>query len=614
MEDIIQLLPDSVANQIAAGEVIQRPASAVKELLENAVDAGSTHIQLIIKDAGKTLIQVIDNGKGMSVTDARMCFERHATSKIKKSDDLFELTTMGFRGEALASIAAIAQVELKSRNEFSDVGTVIQIEGSEVVRQDFCAHPIGTSIAVKNLFYNVPARRKFLKSDNVEIKHIIDEFQRVALSNSSITFSFHHNEKELFKLEKGTFRQRIVSIFGKSYNEQLVPIEENTNIINISGYIGKPDVAKKTRGDQFFFVNNRFIKSPYLHHAVQSSYEQLIGNDHHPSYFIHLSIDPKHIDINIHPTKTEIKFDDEKSIYAIIRSAVKLSLGKYNIAPAIDFNQEVNLIQNLSPSAPVSMPKIEVNTHFNPFETEKRTYPTPARPTDNKKAANIDNWNNLYDSFLEKNESVNSPSEIANVNKQASFETENSKSKLLFQFSTKYIITQLKSGLIFIDQHRAHERILYEQIIKNIAYGQVSSQQLLFPVTVELASGDFALISSMKEDMVMLGFELNDFGKNCVIIEGLPTDCLDADPKSLLESILEDFKNTLNEPQLKKREKLAMTLANKGAIKSGQKLSIQEMENIIDLLFACEMPYSSPSGLPTIITLSTDDIDSKFSK
>lgn len=621
MTDIIQLLPDSVANQIAAGEVIQRPASVVKELLENSLDAGATEIKLIIKDAGKTLIQVIDNGKGMSDTDARMSFERHATSKIRKAEDIFEIKSMGFRGEALASIAAVAQTEMKTKRDNEEVGSHIHIAGSKVASQEVCSTPRGTSIAVKNLFFNIPARRKFLKSNPVETKHIIDEFQRVALANPNIGFDMFHNENEVFHLEGGSFRQRIVGIFGKNYNQKLVPIEEDTNIVKIEGFIGKPDTAKKTRGEQFLFVNNRFIKSPYLHHAIQSSYEQLIPSGNHPSYFIKLDIDPKLIDINIHPTKTEIKFEDEKAIYAIIRSSTKQSLGKYNIAPSLDFDGEVNLSTPITSNTQIKQPTITVNPNFNPFEEEKKQSSNgkiTSKASDfHFEKPKVDNWENLYNTFADgKDEHIfenhQPPTQTVITSNWDDDFTEKQKARFSYQLQFKYILTHIKSGLVVINQHRAHERILYEELIRSMAHGKVASQQQLFPITIELNVADYEILNSLNEETTSLGFDLRDFGKNCIVINGTPADCGNADPKELIEGIIEDFKNTLSDVKLKSREKLAMSLANRSAIKSGQKLNTEEMNNLIDQLFACEMPYISPSGLPTIITMSTEELDQKF--
>lgn len=610
MPDIIQLLPDSVANQIAAGEVIQRPASAVKELLENAVDAGGTDIKLIVKDAGKTLIQIIDNGCGMSETDARMSFERHATSKIKKAEDLFNIRTKGFRGEALASIAAIAHVELKTKRHEDEVGTQIIIEGSEIKSQGACSSPAGTSFSIKNLFYNVPARRNFLKSDAAELRHIIDEFQRVAMVHPEIAFSFHHNNAEVFHLDKGSFKQRLIGIFGNNYNTRLVPVEETTDIVKISGYIVKPEYAKKTRGEQFFFVNQRFIKSPYLHHSVLNAYQDLISGDSFPSYFLMLEVDPKSIDINIHPTKTEIKFEDEKSIYAILRSSLKQALGKHNIAPSIDFNQEAS-IYNLPPppkDALLKPPTIKVDTSYNPFDAEKRQ--ATIRETSNRA-----NWEKLYSGFSE--ESL--PQEEMKQAGQFSTDSLNGdahahSSKTNYQLHNQYIISSIKSGFIIIDQQAAHERILYEKYFQALKKNKASSQQELFPATVEFSTADFGLVKELEEDINALGFDIREFGKNTFVIHGVPSDATGPDSKKLLEKLIEGYKNNASELQMDKRGNLARSMARSTAIRSGKILGNEEMNALIDQLFACEMPYSNFNGKPILVTFTLEDLNKKFKK
>ena len=497
MSDIIELLPDSVANQIAAGEVIQRPASVVKELLENSVDAQASEIKLIVKDAGKSLIQVIDNGIGMSETDARMCFERHATSKIKKADDLFSIKTKGFRGEAMASIAAIAQVTLKTKKADKEIGTEILIEGSEVTRQEPVSSSTGTSIAVKNLFYNVPARRKFLKSTPVELRHIIDEFQRIALAHPEIKFELYSNDSDLFILPISPLRQRIVGLFGKNYNEKLVPIKEETSIVKLEGFIGKPEYAKKTRGEQFFFVNNRFIKSSYLNHAVISGYNELIGKDSHPSYFIFLEVNPELIDINIHPTKTEIKFEDEKSIYSIVRSAVRQSLGKYSLSPSLDFETEtVFSIDPIGSNTTVSAPEIKVDKSFNPFQNEpskeKDTKQNWSSTNLNRQKNSSENWEKLYESFKTNAPVANQKNEPKELFINHDLESEIRQN--FIQLNKKYILTTIKSGFIVIHQQRAHERILYDKFTKAFKENKRTTQQLLFPKTVELRLSDMAFL------------------------------------------------------------------------------------------------------------------------
>ncbi|HEX8517160.1 MAG TPA: DNA mismatch repair endonuclease MutL [Bacteroidia bacterium] len=615
MPDIIQLLPDSVANQIAAGEVVQRPASAVKELMENALDSKATHIKLIVRDAGKTLIQVIDNGSGMSETDARMSFERHATSKIRKADDLFSIRTMGFRGEALASIAAIAQVEMKTRLKNRDIGVQIDIEGSEIKSQEVCSCAEGTSISVKNLFYNVPARRNFLKTDAVELRHIIDEFQRVAIPNPEISFSFHHNATEVFNLPAGNLKQRLMSIFGSSYNTRLVPIEENTPIVNIKGFVIKPEFAKKTRGEQFFFLNKRFIKNGYLHHSVQSAFEQLLPADSFASYFLMLDVDPKTIDINIHPTKTEVKFEDEKAVYAFLRSTIKKSLGQFNIAPSLDFDQEAHLYN--MPLKPldgiIKAPTIKVDPNYNPFKTDS---PYPAKEQQERELSNRSNWERMYSRHAD-----NQPAfEIKQEDQQQSVDPEwdkqlhESNKKAAYQLHNKYILSHIKTGFMVIDQQGAHERILYERIMDSLEKHKSATQQELFPKTVEMNPGDFALVKELEPEIRAMGFDISEFGKNTYVIHGIPADTADHDSASLLEGLIDNYKQNLQELRSDKRENLARSMAFNMAVKSGKELRQEEMNNLIDELFACKMPYSTPGGKPTITTFSLEDLDRRFKK
>lgn len=613
MADVIQLLPDSVANQIAAGEVIQRPASAVKELLENAIDAGADTISLVIKDAGKSLIQVIDNGTGMSETDARLSFERHATSKIKNADDLFNINTKGFRGEALASIAAIAQVELKTRTEKNDLGTKITIEGSEVKDQEPCSGSKGTSFSIKNLFFNVPARRNFLKSNPVEIKHIIEEFQRVALVHADINFSMYNNGNEVFNLKKGSFRQRIVGIYGDKYNQRLVPVAENTDLVSIEGFVSKPEFAKKTRGEQYFFVNDRFIKSAYLNHAVQNAFDQLLASDQFPSYFLKLTIDPAKIDINIHPTKTEIKFDDERAIYAIIRTAVKQALGKFNIAPTLDFEQESSFnVPLLKETDNVKMPTIKVNPDYNPFKTEEK----PKKSGGAYKKQSTENWETLYQSFeqdeVKKQETIVDEQEEQQVISTDWDNEEIEEKTTLIQLHNKYILTQLKSGFLIVDQQRAHERILFESFSEGLENGQAASQQLLFPETVDFSSTDAELLNELENEIKALGFEMNKVGRTSYVINGVPAELKDQDVKKSMESLLEQFKMNESELKLKRKENIAVSMARSASIKSGKKLSYEEMKALVDKLFACNMPYSLPNGKPTIVTLNLDDLNQQF--
>ena len=615
MSDIIKLLPNAVANQIAAGEVIQRPASAVKELLENAIDAGADTISLVIKDAGKALIQVIDNGSGMSETDARLSFERHATSKIKCAADLFNIDTKGFRGEALASIAAIAQVELKTKQEGSDLGTQILIEGSEVKEQEVCSCAKGTSFSMKNLFFNVPARRNFVKSNPVEIKHIIEEFQRVAMVHADISFSMYNNGNEVFNLKKGSYRQRIVGIFGEKYNQKLVPVEENTDIVSITGFVSKPEFAKKTRGEQYFFVNDRFIKNAYLNHAVNNAFDQLLSKDQHPSYFLKLTIDPSKIDINIHPTKTEIKFEDERAIYAIIRTAVKQGLGKHNIAPTLDFEQESSFnVPLLRGNEPIKAPTIKVNSSYNPFETKT------VSPKYQKQST--ENWESLYSSFEKDTEELTStldeesvqsnPTEQQQVISAAWGDDEVEEQQTLIQLHAKYILAQLKSGSLIIDQERAHTRILFEQYIKNFGLGKGTTQQLLFPETLDFTAADAELLNELQAEIKTLGFDFEKMGQRSFVVSGVPTELKEQNIKKTIEGLLEQFKLNESELKLKKHENLAISMARSASIRSGKKMSYEEMKALVDQLFACEMPYSLPNGKPTIITLNLDDLNQQF--
>jgi len=618
MPDIIQLLPDSVANQIAAGEVVQRPASAVKELIENTIDAGADKIQLILKDAGKALIQVIDNGCGMSLTDARMCFERHATSKIRKAEDLFAIRTMGFRGEAMASIAAIAQVELKTRRHEDELGTCIFIEGSEVTSQEPCSANTGTSISIKNLFYNTPARRNFLKSNPVEMRHIIDEFQRVALANPQVFLTMHHDGQEVYHLPAASLKQRIIHLFGNNYNQRLVPVEEDTTIIKLHGFVGKPEFARRTRGEQFFFVNNRYIRDNYLNHAVLTAFEELLPDETFPLYVLFIDIDPSKIDINVHPTKTEIKYQDEKAIYAIIRSAVKRSLGKYNITPTLDFDQE-NSISHLITQKPfeeIVQPTIAFNPDFNPFAAEKRPerdYSSSKTFSDHRSAI-PKNWDMLYE-IAKKEENLqhemHADETVASVNEQ---EITKSGEKQFFQVHNRFILSQIKSGFMLISQQAAHERILYERYLVQLENHSGVSQQSLFPQSVTLNSADFELLRELLPDIRALGFDIREFGKNTVVVEGVPADINNANEHELLEQLLEGFKNNLAILKLDKRDNLARSLARNAAIKSGVKLSMEEMNQLIDQLFACQMPNLALNGKPVITTFTLNELAERFEK
>lgn len=616
MNDVIHLLPDHVANQIAAGEVVQRPSSIIKELLENAIDAGAGKIQVIIKEAGKTLVQVIDDGHGMSKSDARLCFERHATSKINSAEDLFSLKTKGFRGEAMASIAAIAHVELKTRKEGDETGTCLKMEGSQLVSQEPCVTPRGTSVCVKNLFYNIPARRNFLKSDTVETRHIVDEFQRVALAHPEIQFSLFHNGSELFQLPSSNYRQRIVNIFGGKTNEKLVPVREDTGIVKIHGFVGKPEYAKRSRGEQFFFVNDRFIKNPYLNHAVVAAFEGLLREKAHPSYFLFLEVGSRSIDINIHPTKTEIKFDDEHALYSILRSAIKHSLGQFNVAPVLDFDRDSSLDTPYEFSGKgVTPPRVEVDKSFNPF-----TEDTPQRSfTSGSRKESGGEWESLYSGMQEK-EFRTRPSEL----NQAEFESEETTGELFgspeennagnttFQLNKKYIVSSVKSGILVIDQHRAHTRILYEELLKNITVTAALSQQLLFPLLLEFSQQEIVLLKEARESLEQTGFIFSGFKEDSVEISGIPTLISESEVAMLLEQLLSDMENEVPESGFSQADILSKSLAKGMAVKSGMILGSLEQQNIVNSLFACKESVLTPYNKPVFITLSVDELDKKF--
>jgi DNA mismatch repair protein MutL len=600
MPDIIQLLPDSIANQIAAGEVVQRPASAVKELMENSIDAGATSIKLIVRDAGKALLQVIDNGKGMSETDARMSLERHATSKIRTADDLFRLRTMGFRGEALASIAAVSQMEMKTRLPEEELGTLLVVEATEVKKQEPVACEKGTNIAIKNLFYNIPARRNFLKSNGVEMSHITEEFQRIALANPAIAFSLIQEDELLLDLPAGKLSQRIVHLFGKNYQSQLAPVQEETSLLKITGYIGRPELAKRKRGEQFIFVNNRFIRNNYLGYAVTSAYEGLLQENHFPFYALFIEIDPKHVDVNVHPTKTEIKFDDERSVYGVVWSAVKQGLGSHNLAPAIDFQADVNLMSKVS-----TQPLTREQYYDEQFSTLQRS--------------NLQNWDKLFDQesssskLFERTEvsqkTIRVESAINKTNEVTLPEIE----KGVFQFQQKYIVRASRTGIMFIDQQAAHERILHEKYLVQLKGVAGNSQQSLFPQTLTLGAADFALVMEMEREIHALGFRFEVFGKNTLLISGTPTD-VHGSEKELLEGLIEQFKKNQSELQLPLRENLAQALAKRASLKAGQKLSVEEMESLAASLFSCNTPNFSPDGSPTFFTLDSSKIESYFTR
>lgn len=614
MADIIQLLPDHVANQIAAGEVVQRPSSVVKELLENAIDAGSSTIKLIIKDAGKTLIQVVDDGCGMSVTDARLSFERHATSKITSADDLFNIETKGFRGEALASIAAIAHVELKSKTEQAETGTHIKIEGSEVVSQEVAVTPKGTSIQVKNLFYNIPARRKFLKSNPVETRHIIDEFHRVALAHPNVRFSMFHNGSEVFQLPQSNNRQRIVNIFGSKTNEKLVPVDETTEVVAITGFVGKPEFAKRTRGEQFFFVNDRFIKSAYLNHAVASAFEGLLKEGSHASYFLYLQVDPKSIDINIHPTKTEIKFDDEHTLYAILRSAIKHSLGQFNIAPVLDFEHNANLD---TPYRKMQMnalaPVVEVDKDFNPFSSGN---PENKNLRFRSQKQESGEWESLYVGLQTSNDqgvtidkdSIETDPEHISMFQDATQES----SAATYQLHRKYVISKIRSGMLVIDQHRAHHRIIYEDILKQITVKEGVSQQLLFPLNLSYSTDEIKILQELKEQLEHTGFVFSKIEDENIEITGVPIIASEKQISNILEQLIHDVENEVPESNFSQTDMLAKSLSRSLCIKSGQSLNTLEQEHLVNSLFACKEPSVTPFNQKTFITMTTDELDKKF--
>jgi DNA mismatch repair protein MutL len=614
VSDIIQLLPDSVANQIAAGEVIQRPASVVKELVENALDAGATEITVHVKDAGKTLIQITDNGCGMSPTDARMAFERHATSKISSANDLFCIRTMGFRGEALASIAAIADVELRTKKMEDEVGTFIHIIGSEVKTQEPTAGTNGTSFMIKNLFFNVPARRKFLKGNTTEIKHIIWEIQRIAIPNPEIKISLFHNNSPIYELPKANYRRRIVDLFGKSINQSLVQVNEKTSILNISGFVGQPKFARKTIGEQYFFVNGRFMRHPYFHKAITQAYQQLLPPDTFPSYFLFLEIDPGNIDINVHPTKTEIKFENERDIWQILHAAVRESLGKHNVVPSIDFDQSGNIDIPIPQRSfdNIQFPEIRVNPDYNPFETGKSTSTGNFSKTPAEKK-NLDRWEDLYAGTQLK---LKSEPEITTENDDILFSQTHVQfsGKKTLQLKQKYILTPVKSGLMVIDQKRAHERILFEKFMDVLKSDSVASQQMLFPQTIELNPADAAILQNILPELLSLGFDIRDFGKNTFIISGTPGVLDVSSPELIVEKLLEEYKNSPVDARSKAKEQIAISLSKASSLDYGTDLKQEEIDHLIDNLFACATPNFSPEGKRVLSIIPVTDIEKSFNK
>jgi DNA mismatch repair protein MutL len=608
--DIIHLLPDNIANQIAAGEVIQRPASAVKELLENAVDAGASEIRLIANDAGKALLQVIDNGRGMSAMDARMCFERHATSKIRNIDDLFHIRTMGFRGEALASIAAVSQVELKTKRHEDSTGTYIEIDNSVVRKQEIVACANGTSIAMKNLFFNVPARRNFLKSNSAEMRHIVDEFIRVALSFPQIFFSLHANGQQLFHLDKGSLKQRVVQILGTPYSSKLVAVQEKTDYMNTYGFVGKPDTAKKTRGDQYLFVNNRFIRSAYLNHAVLSAYQDLIPADSFPMYILFLELDPQQVDVNVHPTKQEIKFEDEKIVYAFVQAAVKHALAQFSVTPTLDFDLDPSIQHLEAVSKPV---------------------------TDDRRASLANS--SLYHAFTQKNQAHLIESKNAGLKDLKQFLSQSPGSTqiteqvsalefeqpildriclkddcTLIQLFNTYILAPTNRGFALVHQQLAHERVWYERLLDATQGKPMAHQRTLFPLTIELNAQDAALLAELTSDLLHLGYLVEPFGHNSFVVQGTPADLEPGNERNVIENLLEQMKHFSSEVKFSKREKLVRSLAQQQAVKSGSPLSSEEMKGLVQDLFNCRQPGVTANGSPTYIEFKKDYMEQLFKR
>jgi len=616
MPDIIRLLSDVVANQIAAGEVIQRPASAVKELLENAIDSQASTIRLILKDAGKSLIQVIDDGLGMSETDARLSFERHATSKIRETDDLFAIRTLGFRGEALASIAAIAQVELKSKRREDELGTEILIEGSKIKSQQPSPCTNGTSIAVKNLFFNVPARRNFLKSDTAENSHILEEFYRVALVNQDVNFSFFNNNKQQYQLTAVNLKQRIAQLFGQVFGERLVNIAAETDLVTIKGFIGKPEYARKTRGEQYFFVNNRYVRHPFFHHAVDNAFRDLMPANHFPTYFIFFEVDPQTIDINIHPTKTEIKLLNDKVIYSLLYSAVKQGLGKFSLTPSIDFDVEPSMdLRTRKDNEPIHPPQIKINPDYNPFDPQPPFKTEPAKT--GREISNNANWDRLYspgNQALQHDQPRNPVQEHpVNVPLFPAEEPLHEERKP-FQLRGNYIVTTVKSGLLVIDPQRAHERILYEQFLSSLDRQEPCTQRELFPHPVSLGPQDAKLLLNILPDLRMMGFDVEESKHNATtfIVSGIPNAYVDEDIQQAIEVLLEQYKNSEAELRNDQKTRIAMAMAKSVCIKTGKLLSPDEMNKLVDDLFSCQTPALSPSGKPVLTILTLDELARRF--
>jgi DNA mismatch repair protein MutL len=624
LPDIIQLLPDNIANQIAAGEVIQRPASAVKELLENAVDAGATDVRLIIQDAGKALVQVIDNGKGMSDTDARMAFERHATSKISHIDDLFRIRTMGFRGEALASIAAVAQVTIKTRRAEDETGTYLEIENSTVKKQEPVATPVGTNVAMKNVFFNVPARRNFLKSNASETRHIVDEFIRVAMAFPGIFFSLTTNGQEVFHLERGTLKQRIVQVLGSNYNARLVSVQEQTDYLNIYGFVGKPDTAKKTRGDQYFFVNNRFIRSAYLHHAVMNAYQEIIAADSFPAYVLYIDLDPAQIDINVHPTKQEIKFEDERIVYAFVQAAVKHALAQFSVTPTLEFDLDPNIQQLDAVTKPFTEDKQAAASASNLFKDFTQKHQAHFIQPSNK--SELKHWKDFYEPGSKQEEAPRFESLLDKIKAGDPADSTSQQASLpgqplqwlsdapLTQLQHTYIVASTNRGFILVQQQLAHERVLYDRFSEALKGKPVVTQRSLFPVTLQLATQDAVLLHDLLEDLQLLGFEVEPFGKDTFVIQGTPADLVQGHEKRTIESLLEQFKHFNNDMRFSKREKMLRAMAYQRSVKPGRSLSKEEMYDLLNELFASLQPNTTAGGNPTYIEFKWEYLAGLFNR
>lgn len=624
MSDVIHLLPDNVANQIAAGEVIQRPASVIKELVENAVDAGATSIKIIIKDAGRTLIQVIDNGKGMSETDARLCFDRHATSKISSADDLFSLHTMGFRGEALPSISSISQVELKTKRKEDEVGTMVVINGGKIEKQESVACADGTSFSVKNIFYNVPARRKFLKSNTTEFSHIEKEFFRIVLVNPNVEFELYHNDQLIYQMRQSGLRERIASVYGKNINSQLLLVEVDSTLVKIGGYVGKPETAKKQNDHQYFFVNGRYMRHPYFHKAVMQAYERLVQPGTSPDYFIYFDVDPANIDVNIHPTKTEIKFENEQPIWSILMAGVKESLGKFNVVPSLDFEHGNDIFSengyyNSSYKTPVSSLNVDVDPSYNPFKTGTGGSDYHYARKNN---ANTENWQSLYEGF-ESSKTANPPSYMTQEpfdpasfvcppqeNEQLLLEGEENKTHYI-QMKGKYIMTVMRSGLVCIDQHRAHVKILYERYMNCLQQQKAASQQLMFPIRINVLESESMLLDELTEELSFLGFELSNLGKGAFSINGIPADCKESDAEKYLKELLSSFNEGASLKENRK-EQMALKLAETSAIKAGKILTEDEMMNLVSQLFSLPSPDYTIDNRMVLTFITQEEIEKKF--